>query len=478
MDESTPVIARIYHWLMRRCGAPASLPTPWQELPDGPRVIGPIRDRAAALEIFQKFDLADLVRAGVATVNEHKTPSLIPELFEANFVGIVLHDASGHPAAILTASGGLAPNGPPTIETALADPGVQEQLRQHGVLWVVPDLTAVRILRGLGVPAIPVAHFERDPGWIWRHDGEAVEPDRRWAAYERQLVADALAQEAAEQAPVRPDAAADEGAGAEPATAAPESNLPDKDPDLGAAPESADRPIAEVTVRTGTGPAASRPTIVLAGGSLASLTPSISPAIAAAAGSLIRMRDLGGVELDWIGAWCPDPDFGDRVRFALGHGDVERVRELLTQSALALRPIDDLVESGPAAEPDLLTARDNYIAALTSTRPRAEYDRALSQAQATYTELIEIHLTGPMRDQALAESDPQVRLAGILLADLYGQAFLLAARVQADNLAHTGRPIGGGARRDDDRLTREYRALVATIGRQARDYERARRGSW
>jgi hypothetical protein len=189
----------------------------------------------------------------------------------------------------------------------------------------------------------------------------------------------------------------------------------------------------------------------------------------------MELRHLSDFYLDCVRAWRTAADLWDRLRFANQHGMHERIVELLAESLLTARPLDDLVEPRPLADPDYQTTRESYIAALVSGLMSGASDPEQLQACSAYTALIEARLIGPMRTRALTQADARLQAAGVLLADLYRDAYLLAARVEAAGRAAAQSPGDVRAQSARERLVREYSTILATIHRQTRDYERARR---
>src|SRR5438105_1231615 len=98
----------IYQRLLAHCGPAPLLHAPWQQLPEPPGVIGPVGNREAFIAEFSNFADDDLEAAGILRRNENGTPQFAAELYDAEFVGLVLGDADGRPLGIITASGALA----------------------------------------------------------------------------------------------------------------------------------------------------------------------------------------------------------------------------------------------------------------------------------------------------------------------------------------------------------------------------------
>jgi hypothetical protein len=477
IHNNSTFVCEIYDELLKHCAPPRPLAEPWQCMADGPDVIGPVRNRFAAVAALGRFPVSALVAAGVIVRNRNLTLELSRRISEPSFVGLALRDAAGRPTAILTEAGMLAPNSALPLRAVQIDAWSAERIRKLGRLMVAADMDGLRRFRAAGVPATLAVGLDRVTAWP---DAGEFAPEAPGQSSIDELLASALAAEQAAAAKRRggdeaDDEATNEGTAEAPAGSTRSSTAEPTD----AADQSQSAEPEELPGDArpkGRAAPLSAPLIVLAGGSLCELSGAIPPAIAGAAKFLVQLRDLGGRDLDRVRARSPPPELWPRLRFALANGMADRVRELLAESIAVTGPVDELVESPPPAAADYFALRAELVAALNDRSPPTAHGDRRAKASHEFDDYIDRTCIRPLLDDAHRQTSPVRRAAGVTLADANRDLLRLGPLVEA--ALSDGDANGGADLERALRLHGKYRALYGTVAREIAKYHRMTMKLW
>lgn len=501
----------IFERLLNHCAPPPPLPSPWQDLSEPPKVIGPVRDRDALIVDLREFADDELEAAGILRHNENGRPQFVAELFDPDFVGLVVRDADERPIAITTANTCLPSSASIPIEVIQDDQWSQQRIRESGILIAAASLNEVRLWRILGVAAAPARGLDQFTHYL-DDDANEISPttDPSYSLYIDNLVKDALAAEAERAARRAADeeehesskATASEASSsvthAEGAPTIPASTTtatadqqdlkpnteaafaPVGEPTIGISPTETKPPVDSIEAPLpGRRPKSSnRPLMLLPGGCLEHLTGSIDPPIAAIARFLIGARDLLGCDFDSIRALRPRADFWAQLHFALEHRLIHRAQTLVTEALRVPVPIDELIEPLPIPQRTLRELSDEVVAALRDKAPSTHGRDRLARAWAEYDSYVERTLIAPLRAQAETQRDPCLRALVMLLADAHLEMFRLGPRQQAAHRTASDQPDDLEAQKILFRLCAEHRTRLATLVRLQIHFHRLGRYQW
>lgn len=343
--------APIYEQILAHC-PPLSFPPPWDFLPAPTHCRGPVTNPTAVLaELRARYDEATLHAAEVVCTTADGL-RLAPLFAGPDAALIALRERPEGPLLALLTARGCLPRNLLSINAVQQDHWTREALRVHGVLYATPAIHEVVLLQALGLAATLSLGLER-------------------------LTVSGLAQL--------------------------HDSFQRDPPACGAM---------------------ARPTLALVGGSLLALSAQPSPALAPVVQRLTGARKYLGIALPGVRSWSLGGDLLENLRFRVKLRHVRAVQKLLVDStdnlddlATLLPPGDVAAVAAAKAAADrraFAAAQADLLAKLAETSTLG-LSEGVQQARDLYEKQVESQLIAPLRDWALASSDPVLRNVGLQL---------------------------------------------------------------
>jgi hypothetical protein len=223
---------------------------------------------------------------------------------------------------------------------------------------------------------------------------------------------------------------------------------------------------------------ASRPTLALVGWSLLSLKAQPSPALTPDVQHLAQARKHLRMALRGVRSWRLGGDLVENLRFRVKLCDVRAVQGLLVASTNTLDDFTTLLPPGDVAAASAVKAAANRRAfaaahanllAQLAEASTLGLSEGLRQARDSYEKQVESQLIAPLREWALASSDPVLRNVGVQLTIVCHQLHRLSPLLLSLQTRQFEHDRGAASELLPAKALAQYLALIARLRQLSRD---------
>lgn len=401
---------------------PASLPGPWRHLPAPPdyRNPAPLQSlRSLASSLREKYTEEELVSAGVFV--RRPRLSINPHLVLGNL--LLLRRAPDEPPYEIVSVAGCISGSQPPVLAALEDAATQRRLEVfEGDMFATFTLADAAVLQSFGYPAVPAAGLADLRGSVLERFCKALDVrSLSWASSDDDEDDGDHDDDGVEQDDVNLD---DPPGVAPPSPSVPQASTvaPQQSPIPPPAPgqdqpASAQQPSAKAgpSRRPATQPA-QRIRLCFVGSNLAKLSLAVPEKLAYVLAHLEELAGMLDVYMHQISVWQPTPELQQKLSFALTKGTLNHVRRTISLSFDNSTHLLPLRAKAPTKQP--ATFREVLQSLGNDGGDRLD-DRAAHLQD--YRQLIDLHVVGPLREQAEAQSDPAQKARALVQAQYLRQ---------------------------------------------------------
>jgi hypothetical protein len=400
--SSTPLI---FEQLLGCC-RPVNIHFPGQQVaePDDLYTGCPHGNEVLAV-LAETFTTCDQIAAGVA-YGAPEALALYPALVGVERKFVALRAAADQPPFAIQTESGLLPPGASPIESIFQDYRITSGLCEPGdCLLIAADMENIVALRRLGWPAflaqdllpfslVRWSKLTAACGWA-QPNGLELPVNSVAADTETTTVA----------TPTNPEV-----------SSALQSVLP-------ANPDGLDEPPEPALVATGSEPPLPKfITLVLVGWSVARLALDLPSVIALLASALWDAHRYLGIDLSPCPVWLPTAPELTRIKYCREMGAKPALAQAVQQSLdRSLFTVEEAQHRQATAAREPVSYLDAYHELEKCQRAAATNAQAVDQsraAQLVYAAAVDRELILPLREQALANRDPQKRSLSLIAADL------------------------------------------------------------